>query len=68
MPKKHVKPNLTVVRTLRPNENAPLSSFGDRLEKVIDDYCEEEDKRGRIVTCAEIIGVLDMLKDTVKGR
>ena len=61
------KPELHVV-PLHPEEKPQITCLGTRLEQVIYDYCEQENKAGRMVTIAEIVGTVDMVKDTIKGQ
>lgn len=60
------KPELRVV-PLHPNSKPQITCLGQRLEQVVNDYCEQEHNAGRIVTYAEIIGTVEMLKDRLKG-
>lgn len=60
------KPKLSVVKALHPHSKPQITSLGQRLEDVVTEYCEQENKAGRIVTYAEIIGTVEMLKDRLK--
>lgn len=60
------RPKLSVVQPLHPHEKPQITSLGQRLEDVVNEYCEQEHKAGRIVTYAEIIGTVEMLKDRLK--
>lgn len=58
---KSEKPELRVV-PLHPDSKPQISSLSGRIEKVIDDYIDQEHDYGRMVTYAEIIGTLEILK------
>lgn len=59
------KPELSVI-PLHPHSKPQITSLGQRLEDVVNEYCEQEHKAGRMVTYAEIIGTVEMLKDRLK--
>ena len=71
MPKdqpKNKQPDLRVVEALHPGTKPQINSLGERLEQVVNDYCDQEHKAGRIVTFAEIIGTIEILKNRMLPR
>lgn len=61
------KPNFYVIESLHPTEKPQITSLGDRLYEILEDYRDQEHEEGRMVTTAEIVGTLDILIDRVKG-
>lgn len=64
------KPDLRLVqrniKPLFPGNKKQVTNLINRLYEVCIDYCEQEYQMGRIVTCAEMVGMIDMLKDKIK--
>lgn len=58
---------LRVVESLYPQSKPQITSLGDRLYEILEDYRDQEHEEGRMVTTAEIVGTLDILIDRVKG-
>lgn len=58
------KPILSVVEEFSPDSFLPLFSLSDRIRKVINDYLEQEEERKRLVTKAEIVGILECIKNS----
>lgn len=66
MDKNQQTPKLQVVK-LHPYSNPKIESLSDRLHDIIWDYVEQESKEKHMITCAEIVGTLDLLKDIIKN-
>lgn len=47
---------------LDPEEDPRIGTLSERIEKVIDDYIEQEYEQDKRVTFANIVGVLSIIK------
>lgn len=48
----------SVVESLYPYNKPQIENLGARIDQIIDDFCEQEAKNGRIVTDSEVVGTL----------
>jgi len=55
------KPKLKIVEA-HPDEKRQLLNLGERLHQDIQEYVNQEDRNGRMVTYNEIVGTLEFLK------
>jgi hypothetical protein len=59
------KPDLKIVE-LYEDIKPQIQSLSDRLYETIIEYIDQQISSGNIVTVAEIIGTLELLKDRIK--